>query len=774
MKGQTLSTKVSVVTFAVLGALTAMSARADDEEIAKLTQPKNTVDVQVIYVNQGSAKFGEYNGLDRSGLYLNGNLGLRGGDAYTNNENGGTTRWSVTGTNLGLSNRSANASISDQGNWNLGVNYDALTHYLTDSYQTPYLGTMGGNSFTLPKTFGLAANTMTLNAAQLGSFQNMGISTTRQNTSLTATKYISSNLSVTFDYNHLDQNGAKLMAFGSGGFNGATGERVSILPMPTNYQTDTFNMAVNWRGDKARIGASYFGSFFQDAYNSVNFMTFAGANVMQQMSTMPSNQFQQLNLNGGYDFTSKTKLISNLSFGRSTQSASSGFDAVQMLGGVPSYNGIVNTKHADVKLIDQTVKNLTLSALYRYDERADLSSSDMYYFNAISGANPAYYPNTPLSFKKSVAEASAVYRLTKDQTLGLTYANQQIVRWCNNYATGGGGNPTSSYPGGTDCVTANSSAANSLNAFYKLRATEDLNFRFAYGTEVRKTTWDQNAITAMSGANVNNAAFAQSMVPGQNGGDYLGYQPFFEASRVQQNVKASVNWQATEALSFGVNGRYLYDNYTDSTYGVQNGSSWSVNLDATYSYSDTGSVVAYATQQNGQRKLNNYYYSTGTAATSILYNGTWGNTLVDNATTVGLGFKQTGLMGNKLSLSADATYSLATTAYDTTLNNTGTTVAGQPLSCSSSASTVSPTLSGACGAPPTIRNAMMMFKLTAAYQIDKTQRISLQYMFQHLDTNDYFFNGYQYGYTPTSVMPTNQTSPNYNVNVIMLMYRFEL
>ena len=199
-----------------------------------------------------------------------------------------------------------------------------------------------------------------------------------------------------------------------------------------------------------------------------------------------------------------------------------------------------------------------------------------------------------------------------------------------------------------------------------------------------------------------------------------------------------------------------------------------MNLDATYSYSDTGSVVAYATQQNGQRKLNNYYYSTGTAATSVLYNGTWGNTLVDNATTVGLGFKQTGLMGNKLSLSADATYSLATTAYDTTLNNTGTTVSGQPLSCNSSASTVSPSLSGTCGAPSTIRNAMMMFKLTAAYQVDKTQRISLQYMFQHLDTNDYYFNGYQYGYTPTSVLSTNQTAPNYNVNVIMLMYRLEL
>ena len=47
-------------------------------------------------------------------------------------------------------------------------------------------------------------------------------------------------------------------------------------------------------------------------------------------------------------------------------------------------------------------------------------------------------------------------------------------------------------------------------------------------------------------------------------------------------------------------------------------------------------------------------------------------------------------------------------------------------------------------------------------------------MFQHLSASDYYYNGYQMGYTPTSVLPTQQSAPSYNVNVIMLMYRAQL
>ncbi len=75
--------------------------------------------------------------------------------------------------------------------------------------------------------------------------------------------------------NHLEQSGAKLMGFGSARLSAGadTGEKVSILPMPTNYKTDTVNLALNWLGDKGHATVSYFGSFFRDNYNGVKFQT---------------------------------------------------------------------------------------------------------------------------------------------------------------------------------------------------------------------------------------------------------------------------------------------------------------------------------------------------------------------------------------------------------------------------------------------------------------------------------------------------------------------
>ena len=141
---------------------------ADDQEVKALTQPVSSVQVEAISVDNSSAKFGEYNGLNRGGGYANGAVNIRGGSAYTNNEQGDKTRWSVTGDNLGLTSRSANASIADQGSWSIGVNFDQLQHNITDSYQTPYQGRMGGNSFTLPT--GMASQyTNTLSQSQTGS-----------------------------------------------------------------------------------------------------------------------------------------------------------------------------------------------------------------------------------------------------------------------------------------------------------------------------------------------------------------------------------------------------------------------------------------------------------------------------------------------------------------------------------------------------------------------------------------------------------------------------
>ena len=186
MKVRKTSLRLSVLSLAMMGVFTSMYAYADDEEAAALKNPTSTVTVEEIYVSQGSQKFGEYNGLNKQGGYINGNVNVRGGDGYRKNEQGDTTRWSIQGTDLGLSDRSASVGYSDQGNWNGTIGYDALQHNMAPGYQTPYQGSMGGNSFILPSGFGTAANTNALNAQQKSQFTTTDISTTRQNTSISA------------------------------------------------------------------------------------------------------------------------------------------------------------------------------------------------------------------------------------------------------------------------------------------------------------------------------------------------------------------------------------------------------------------------------------------------------------------------------------------------------------------------------------------------------------------------------------------------------------
>ena len=800
MKVRNPNLKLSILSLAMVGIFSSMYVYADDEEAAALMNPTSSVEVEVINVSTGSQKFGEYNGLNKQGGYANGNLNIRGGDAYKDNANGGTQRWSIQGTDLGLSDRSASVGYSDQGNWSAGVGYDELQHNTTSNYQTPYIGSMGGNQFRLPSNFGTVSNTTTLNATQLNALTSnaVDVSSTRKNSSFNAQKIIDSNLNVTFDFNHLDQTGAKLMGFASAALGGAgSGEKVSILPNPTNYQTDTVSAALNWQGEKARLTGSYFGSFFRDAYQGVNFQTWVGTMPTQTMSTAPSNQLQQLNLGGGYDFSNVTKLAGNLSFGRNTQNSATGYDPYMMTGAFPTsaFNGLVNTSHADLKVTDKSIKDLSLLASYKFDERNNLSQSNLYSFNQIAaatnGSSAPYSPSTPLSFRNSQIDLGGEYKITRDQKASLNYTNLQTARWCNQYATGtyqltNGAAPTAgpnipyTYPAGADCVTANYSRSNVLNAGYKLKASDTVDVKLNYIYDIRKTTANQDAISGMdvsasSNINVNNAyglpIGVRTMYPGQNGGDYVGFQPFFEASRNQQAVKGRANWRASDDLSFGLSGKYTYASYPDSTYGVQNSTAWNLSLDSAYQYAEEGSLTAYAVQQNSQRNLSNYIYSASgvypppATANASVTSGTWNNNLQNHDTTFGLAIKHGGLMSGKLNLNGDLTYSLGQTFYNTTPGSYSFVGNGTSL-YSSAANT------GGFGAPPAIRNDLMGIRLGAVYKVDKSSKIGVQYLYQRLVSTDPYYNGLQYNTNPTSVMPTNQNSGSYNVNVITVGYTY--
>ena len=768
---RTNNMRTNILALAVQGALLSMFALpmiavaegAVDDETTALTHPTNSVEVGVANVSKDSAKFGEYNGLNKSGVYGIANINLRGGKAYDDSDS--VMRWQIKATDLGTTSREVGASVSNQGQWSIGVNFDELRHNLSDSYQTPYLGSMGGNNFTLPTSLTAITNTQTQKSTLLPFLHSVDIGTSRKNTSFSADYTLNPQLDFKLDINHLDQSGAKLMAFPTDpspvrsnfGITGVTwnssGEKIAILPNPTNYTTDTVNAALSWMGDKGHLTGSYFGSFFRDANQSVSFDNFyTTSHPVDVMTTPPNNDFHQFNLTGGYKFTPTTSLTAGLSYGRNTQNdgfVSSPLSIVNP--STASLNGVVATTHTDFKLINQSIKNLTLSAGLKYDERDNQTKSNIYNFYAIDGAIIANYPNTPLSNKKTQVEFAGDYRLDNHQHVRLAYNHEEISRWCNSYAVG-----LVNYPAGTNCVVATDSKEDKLGLTYKINATEDIHLNAGYSYSDRRTSNDQNAIAAFSG----NQTFLAK--PGLNGGDFIGFHPFFDGSRTQQILKAGADWSVNDKLSLGASGRYTDDNY-NTTYGVKSGNTWSFNLDSTFNYSDAGSVFAYLTKEYRARDLTSLYkISSSSSATSLgaTTPTPWANNLTDQDVTFGIGGKQTGLMAGKLLVVADLSYSLGKSTYSTEVPLTLVSTTGNCLN---------PAMLQ-CGTLPDIKNITTQVKLVADYKVNKNGKVQLGYIYRNLRSSDFYYNALQYNYTPTSLIPTNQQSGSYSVNVVSATY----
>ncbi len=799
MKATKRNLAVSLIALAAQGALAAMavmpmSAFADgQEDVDALTKPINFVEMGLANTARGSYKYGEYSGLGLhpSGADILGNFSVRGGDSYGMQD--GLMRWDIEGTDLGLTSRALGATASEQGNWSLGINYDELRHYITDSYQTPFQGAMGGNNFVLPRAFGVI-NTQTKPAAvggiihpygtqaltpnQQSYFNTTDVSSGRQNTTLSASHNLDREWNFRFDFNHLAQDGAKLISAGSdsnipmAGYN-VRGEAIMMLMNPTNYTTDTVNMALNWVGDKGHATASYHGSLFQNAYNSVNFsnpyvgnatapatnpVTGSAPGVAfptDTLSTPPDNQFHQLNLLGGYNFSPLTKLAGGFSYGRNTQN--DGYvNANQMqAGGLPqsSLNGLVIITHGDLKLTNQTTKDLTLNVGVKFNERDNRTSTNIYKFNDIGGG-PETAVNTPLSNSKMQFDVAGDYRIDRRQNLNLGYEFEQVRRWCNSSLSNDGQGPgpggpsvaASAYYSAASCIQVPETQENKLLGTYKFKATENLSLNLGYAYSNRTATV--------------NSSFYNPMQAKSEGYELPGYMAYFDASRTEQMFKAGLNWQTTEKLTVSLNGRYTYDDYYDSALGVQNGFTWSTNLDTTYSMTDKSSVSAYMTVQKRQRELLNAAWSHTTATYFAPQTQTWSNNLDNNDYTAGLNLKQGGLMGGKLNLAGDLTYSLGQSTYSTALNYANT-------SCTA------PSNSGySCGTLPDISSRLLQLKLTGDYALDRSSKVIMGFIYQRLDSNDYYYNAYQMGYTPTSMMPTNQQPPSYSASTVFMVYNY--
>jgi len=85
--------------------------------------------------------------------------------------------------------------------------------------------------------------------------------------------------------------------------------------------------------------------------------------------------------------------------------------------------------------------------------------------------------------------------------------------------------------------------------------------------------------------------------------------------------------------------------------------------------------------------------------------------------------------------------------------------------------TVAPAV-GNQGEVPNVSSELTQFRVTGAYRFDRHSSLLAGYLFQRLKATDYYYNAYLYGFTPTTLLATNQQAPDYTVNMVFIAYRY--
>jgi predicted porin len=714
---------------------------------------------------------------------------------------------------------------------------------------SPFTGLASSNvaGVVTPPTAAQRATVNGIVAADVPAFQDVDLSTKRKAIDGGFSYNIDRNWELRVSAKHEKKDGLKPL----GAVTSQVNEYASILPDPIDQTTDQYNVSLNYTGEKAFFQVAYYGSVF---HNDIQSVTWQDANDPTKTATMasaPSNDFHQILLTGGYNFSPSTKLVLNASYGRNTQDEQ--FVTLgqnnQLPLGVPrsSLDGLVVTKAFNARLTSRPVKGLNVVAAYKYDDRDNKSPISTYFFQDANearaaaasafnaalglpantlGSNINIYANRPYSKRVNQFDLDADYAVARGHALRAGYEYQQIDRDC-----------TGSW---ISCADAPRTRENTVKAEWRTNVIENVTGRLAYAYSARRVDYDENAFLALvpmanvvpaGGATIsayqylqqtglsgfgpvagfpsvaltgnaaifspNNNILPQALYGSRNNiNEEVGMRRYNMADRNRDKVRASVNWDATDRFSLAGSLDYNKDDYTHSLYGLTNAQSWALNLEGSFAVTPDFNAVAFYTHEDIKSQsagisyaANNNNAFVGQAGNTLVSGGcfatvqarnnnakidpcsNWSADMRDKVDTLGVGFTWKNLMAGKLDVLGDLVYAKARTD----IGVAGGSYANNPFALAAPAPALAPGVPAVLFIPaanlPTATTKTIDLRLSAQYAIDKSSAIRLLYWYEHLTSNDYVYDGMQFG-TLTNIMPTNEQPFHFNVHVIGVSYLY--
>lgn len=358
----------------------------------------------VSYVSDTAAAFGDANGYNEKGAYLN--LDGNGSMAKDNYQ----ARWRVE--DLGLESRRLSFNGGNQGSYEYYVDYQQLPRHRFDTSTTIFRQT-ARDTLSLPSSWVRSPSSSGFTALE-ASLQSRNISSERRMFSLGGAYLPSDQLRLSVDFRHKENDGLKITG-------GSYYTQSSLLPAPFDFATDQAEVELRYAGERGFASVRYFASSFQNdrpaLYWETPFTSAAGAEIAA-LAQPPDNEFQQLSLAGNYHFPAMgTVLGFSAATGRIEQNQlllPYTSNALLNSAALPRdrLNGDINTSNVALTLTSRPSDKARIRFAYRLNDRDNRTPVDLYERvitdTFVSGESES---NIPYSFRKARLDISGSYQL---------------------------------------------------------------------------------------------------------------------------------------------------------------------------------------------------------------------------------------------------------------------------------------------------------------------------------------------------------------------------
>ena len=391
-------------------------AKKDEDFIKQGFMGGFTVGAAGVALNNRSAKFGEYSGIEDTTGFVVGGLDL----IY----NRGPYFMELLASNSGLDNRTLILETGKAGDYSFEVSFDQTPHQLSTNSKSVWEG-VGGDTLTLAPGF-VTSSTTAGQTISLGSEPDLEID--GRNTLNLGFSKSTGNKEYKLSFKREDKNGVQSLGAAVGNH---MNTRSSILPAPVDQTTSDLNASFIYSGENTQFQLDYLFSLYENHADKIIFEDPFGVvdNGSGLISQAPDTYYHKLSFSGGKNFSETTRMTGILEYGLMKNNESLLPFAFGNAATAPRSNAeaYIHTFHFNLKLASNPVNELGLSAQYKHYQTLNETPKTLF-LNIVNDASPAVSENSveainsqPYDYIQDQLSLNGSYRILKATSFNLGY-----------------------------------------------------------------------------------------------------------------------------------------------------------------------------------------------------------------------------------------------------------------------------------------------------------------------------------------------------------------